>query len=85
MIGFTFYKNFYELIKYLPDDIKAKILISIMEYMFDDKEPELDGLANGIWVNLKFVLNKSKRNIKNGVKGGRPKKEEQQEKTQTNL
>ena len=83
MIGFTFYKNFYELIKYLPEDIKAKILISIMEYMFDDKEPVLDGLANGVWINLKLVLDKSKRNIKNGTKGGRPKKEEQQEKTQT--
>lgn len=71
--GFTFYKNYYELIKYLPDKERLQLLDAILQYMFDDSEQQLEGLLNGIWINLKMPLNSSKTNIENGKKGGRPK------------
>ena len=71
--GFTFYKNYYELIKYLPNKERLQILDAILKYMFDNEEIQLDGLLNGIWINLKMPLNNSKTNIENGKKGGRPK------------
>lgn len=72
--GFTFYRNYYELIRYLPDKDKIKLYDAILEYMFEDKEPQLKELLKGIWVNLKMPLDNNKKNINNGQKGGRPKK-----------
>lgn len=71
--SFTFYKNYYEIIKYLPDEQKIQLYDAILEYMFDNKEPKLDGLIKGIWINLKMPLDTSKNNIENGKKGGAPK------------
>ena len=70
---FTFYRNYYEIIKYLPDKDKLKLYNAILEYMFEDKEPELKQLLKGIWINLKMPLDTNKKNINNGNKGGRPK------------
>ena len=72
--GFTFYKNYYEIIRYLPDKDKLRLYDAILEYMFEDKEPELKELLKGIWVNLKMPLDNNKKNINNGQKGGRPPK-----------
>ena len=71
--GFTFYKNYYELVKYLPDNERLKLLDAILKYMFDGEEPDFEGLIKGIWVNLKMPLDNSKINIENGKKGGAPK------------
>lgn len=74
--AFTFYRNYYEIIKHLPNKEKIQLYDAILDYMFEDKEPELNGLANGIWVNLKMPLDSNKKNINNGKKGGRPKTQE---------
>jgi len=71
---FTFYKNYYEIIKFLPDKDKLTLYNAILEYMFEDKEPELKNLLQGIWVNIKMPLDTNKRNAKNGQNGGRPAK-----------
>lgn len=71
--GFTFYRNYYELIKYLPDNERLQLLDTIFKYMFDNEEQELNGLINGIWINLKMPLDSNKINILNGMKGGAPK------------
>ena len=74
--GFTFYKNYYEIIKHLPNKEKIQLYDAILEYMFENKEPKLNGLLNGIWINIKMPLDNNKKNIINGKKGGRPKTEE---------
>lgn len=71
--GFTFYKNYYDIIKYLDDNNKLIMLNAILEYIFEEKEPQLEGLNLGIWNNIKMPLNTTKINIINGKKGGRPK------------
>ena len=70
--SFSFYRNFYELIKYLPDNDRLVLYDAIFNYMFDDKEPEFNDLKKGIWVNLKMPLDTSKNNA---GRGGRTKKE----------
>ena len=72
MKGFTFYINYYELIKYLSNEERLKLYDSIFNYMFNDVEPELDGLLKGIWINLKMPLDTSKNN---SGRGGRKPKE----------
>lgn len=71
--SFTFYRNYYDIIKYLSDEDKLKMLNAILEFVFEDKEPTLEGLNLGIWENIKMPLNTTKKNIINGKKGGRPK------------
>ena len=73
---FTFYKNYYEIIKYLPDKDRIVLYDTIFKYMFDNEEAELEGLLKGIWINIKMPLDTSKKNIENGIKGGRPKNKE---------
>jgi len=79
--GFKFYRNYYELTKYLPDKERLQIYDSILGYMFEDIEPELSGLCNGIWINFKMPLDTSKNNIENGKKGGAPKGNDNAKKT----
>lgn len=69
---FTFYRNYYELIRYLPDKERLGIDDAILDYIFEDVEPKLEGLAYGVWINLKRALDKTKRNAQNGQRGGRP-------------
>ena len=71
---FTFYENYYQIIKFLPDKDRLSLYDSIMKYMFEDEEPNLKALLNGIWVNIKMPLDTNKKNIKNGQNGGRPAK-----------
>ena len=71
---FTFYENYYQIIKFLPDKDRLSLYDSIMKYMFEDEEPNLKALLNGIWVNIKMPLDTNKKNIKNGQNGGRPSK-----------
>ena len=78
--GFTFYKNYYEIIKHLPNKEKIRLYDAILEYMFENKEPELNGLLNGIWINIKMPLDSNKKNIINGKKGGRPKTQKEPKK-----
>ena len=81
---FTFYKNYYEIIKYLPDKDRIALYDAILKYMFEDEEPILKDLLNGIWINIKMPLDTNKKNIRNGQNGGRPIKEKENPKeTQT--
>ena len=73
MNGFTFYNNYYELIKYLKDKDRLDLYDAIFKYMFENEEPTFDDLKKGIWINIKMPLDTSKRQHSNGVKGGRPK------------
>ena len=77
--GFTFYRNYFELIRYLPNEERLKMYDAIFGYIFEEIEPEFDGLNKGIWINLKMTLNTSKTNIENGKKGGRTKKRKETE------
>lgn len=73
MNSFTFYKNYYELIKYLSDKKRLELYDGILKYMFENEEPKFNDLLYGIWVNLKMPLDTSKNN---SGRGGRPKKKE---------
>lgn len=66
--SFSFYRNYYELIKYLSNEDRLKLYDGIIEYVFEDKEPQLENLLMGIWVNLKMPLDTSKNNAGRGGK-----------------
>ena len=60
---FTFFRNYYEAIKELPN--KKEFAFSILEYIFEDKIPEFDGLSKGIWQLMERPLKISKNKANN--------------------
>ena len=72
--GFTFYKNYYELIDCLPKKDKLLMLESIVDYVFKDIEPtNLIGMNQAIWNNIVLPINTSKNNSLRSVGNGAPK------------
>lgn len=67
---FSFYKNYYEIIRYLKNSDRLALYDAILDYMFENKEPSFTDLKSGIWINLKMPLDTSK---KNSGRGGAPK------------
>lgn len=60
LVGFTFFKSYYECLCDLPIENKNEILNAMLEYVFDNVEPELTGLSKTIWVLIKPNLTTSK-------------------------
>ena len=79
MNNFTFYNNYFEIVRYLKSEDRLSMYDAIFNYMFEDKEPNFEGIKKGIWVNIKMPLDNSKTNYNNGKKGGRPKSESKTE------
>ena len=65
---FTFYRNYYDLIKELKPSEKVKFLEAIVYYVFEDKEPGFKGLNNSIWQIIKVALDTSKNRSNNHKK-----------------
>ena len=62
--SFTIYKEYYDLITLLSTKEQQELLLAIVEYMFEDKEPELNDRQIKIFNNLKRPLDKSKEQSK---------------------
>ena len=72
--GFTFYKNYYELIDCLPKKDKLLMLENIVDYVFKDIEPTgLKGMNQAIWNNIVLPINTSKNNSLRSIGKGAPK------------
>lgn len=66
--SFTFYRDYFYLIDTLPKEDKMMILTSIIDYVFKDKLPKLDGHNLAIFNTLKHQIDKSKRKSNNAKK-----------------
>lgn len=75
MNGFTFYNNYYELIKYLDDKDRLEMYDAIFKYMFDNEEPSFEGMKKGLWINIKMPLDTSKNKGKSGSVSNKNQKE----------
>lgn len=58
--GFTFYKSYYESLKNLKEKDKKDIINAMLEYVFDDKKPNFNGIKFTIWTLIEPNLNTSK-------------------------
>lgn len=94
MKNLVFYGSFHEAVKELPDSEQGKVYKAIIDYAFEQKMPNLSGVAKAIFVLIKPSLDTSIKNFENGRKGGRPQRnnpsenqnetqEETQEETET--
>lgn len=89
MKNLVFYGSYHEAVKELPEPEQGKVYKAIIDYAFEQKMPKLNGVAKAIFVLIKPSLDVSIKNFENGIKGGRPSKnnpdknqEETEEQTQ---
>lgn len=62
--SFAFYSEYYELITLLNEEEQKELSLAILNYMFDDKKPNLNANQMKIFKNLKRPLDKSKTKSK---------------------
>ena len=77
--SFIFYRSFFEAIRVLKDADRLKVYDAIVEKALNDKEIELTGLSNSMFILIKPQLEANNRKYANGKKGGRPKNKNQDE------
>lgn len=87
--SFVFYKTYYDAIKELDTDSQVQMYDAIMQYALYGNEIELDNHLRPIFVLIKVGLDNASRryeaSVNNGKKGGRPKKETQENLTKPKL
>lgn len=54
--AFKFYRSYYEVAKELPEGEREKYLMAVLEKQFEDKEPELDGMARFAYISQKHSI-----------------------------
>lgn len=72
---FTFYRSYYEALQGLPAREREKVLMAILAYALDEREPDLTGIAQSVFVLIRPTLdagrNKAKSRLgKSGNKAG---------------
>lgn len=79
-----FYRSFYDAVKALPKKHQLAAFESIIEYGFNGVEPDGEGVISAIFALIKPQVDANNRRFINGskgaehgVKGGRPKKEQE--------
>lgn len=80
--GFNFFRTYFELIRYLPDKDRLKMYDSILDYVFEDVDPELSGLLKGIWMNISIPISNSKMKSKSGQTKIKTKSNENQKRNE---
>ena len=66
--GFTIFRSYHEAIKELPKKDRGEVLIAILNFVFEDKEPNFTGYKKMAWELIKPTLIKSKNKSKNARK-----------------
>lgn len=73
--SFIFYRSFYEGINELTTEEQAVVVLAILKYQFDEKQPEeLTGVSKAIFSLIKPQLDANNKRYENGCKGGAPTK-----------
>lgn len=77
----VFYKSFVEALKELPDEDRLKLYDAIFEFGLYGNEPKLSGVNAAVFKLVRPQIEANNRKYENGLKGGRPKPNNNQSKT----
>jgi hypothetical protein len=58
--SFSFFDSYYEAVDSLDEENKKLMLVAIVDYVFKDIEPELNGVNKALWNFMKMSLDTSK-------------------------
>lgn len=80
--GFVFYRSYADVYRNLDDKQKIEFIDMILDYALDGVEPDGNGLIVTMFTLIRPQIDANNRRYENGKKGGRPKKETEEEKRQ---
>lgn len=80
----VFYGSFYEAVSLLPLESQGKVYDAIFKFAFENIETELEGVELAVFLLIKPQLIANRTKYENGCKGGRPKKETDEQKVDEN-
>ena len=87
--SFVFYKSFYEAIEKLPQKYGYELYRVICQYSLNGEVPEMSGIAEAMFTLMKANIDATEKKyisaIENGKKGGRPKKEAEEQEPKTEI
>lgn len=66
--GFTFFKSYYKALSKLSKKDKSDVLNAIIDYVFENKEPNFSGKKELVWILIEPNLSKSKNKARNARK-----------------
>lgn len=73
----VFYRSFYEAIDDLDDADKLACYNAIFKYALNGVEPTEKGIVSTVFKLVRPLIDKNNESYKNGLKGGRPKTEQE--------
>ena len=82
--GFVFYRSFFESFSDLSKKDKLVLFDALCNYALNGIEPELTGTPSAIFKLLKPQVDANTRRYENGLKGGRPRKNQEETKQEPN-
>ena len=82
--SFIFYRGFFESFSDLSKKDKLILFDALCNYALNDVEPELVGVPSAMFKLLKPQVDANNRRYENGLKGGRPKKNQTETKAKPN-
>lgn len=81
--SFSFFDSYFEAVNSLNEDDKKIMLVSIVDYVFKDEEPQLNGTLKALWTFIKLSLDTSKQRSKLGQKKSKTETSKEQKKNKT--
>lgn len=82
--SFVFYRSFFESISCLTKEQKADCLDAIAKYALDGEVIEMDGIIKALFLSMKPQIDANTRRYANGCRGGKPKSNQDETKTEPN-
>lgn len=82
--SFVFYRSFFESISCLTKEQKADCLDAIAKYALDGEVIEMDGIIKALFLSMKPQIDANTRRYANGCRGGKPKSNQNETKTEPN-
>lgn len=71
--SFVFYRSFKNAVCALPESMRLQMLMAILDYALDGKEPPPDGVERAVLELIRPQLEANNKRYENGKKGGAPK------------
>lgn len=71
--SFVFYRSFKNAVCALPESMRLQMIMAILDYALDGKEPPPDGVERAILELIRPQLEANNKRYENGKKGGAPK------------
>lgn len=82
--SFVFYRSFFESISCLTKEQKADCLDAIAKYALDGEVIKMDGIIKALFLSMKPQIDANTRRYANGCRGGKPKSNQDETKTEPN-